>query len=213
MKKFVVLLLVVTFMFAGGGDIFRYQMLVDQFEASSQGKPSWDASFFMGYDANKIYLYSEGDSQEQENEIVFSHTITPFFDLQIGMEHDTKDKGATFGEITLMGLAPYFIETRTKLLFGEGGVGIDFDFEYETLFTQRLILNSRVESRIFSKDIEKAGIFQGLNDITVGFRLRYEIQREFAPYIGYSITRNFGGLKREEGQVKDRFVVGIRFWF
>ena len=129
MKKIIASVCIAIGLYAGGGDIFRYQLLVDQFEASSKGKPSWDASFFMGYDANKLYVYSEGDATEQQNEILFSHAITPFFDLQLGMEHDTKDRGATFGEVTLMGLAPYFIETRTKLLFGEGAVGIDFDFE------------------------------------------------------------------------------------
>ena len=51
-----------------------------------------------------------------------------------------------------------------------------------------------------------------------GLRLRYEIRREFAPYIGVEWSRSYGDtadFARSEGEdVQDtRFVAGVRFWF
>ncbi|MCQ2045295.1 copper resistance protein B, partial [Stutzerimonas kunmingensis] len=52
----------------------------------------------------------------------------------------------------------------------------------------------------------------------VGLRLRYEIVREFAPYIGVTWSRAYGNtadMARDEGEDVDeaRFVAGIRLWF
>lgn len=49
-------------------------------------------------------------------------------------------------------------------------------------------------------------------------RLRYEIRRKFAPYVGLSFDRSFGEtatLVRQQGgnPSQIRFVVGVRMWF
>lgn len=213
MKKLLVIPAVVLSLFAGGGDTLRYQFLADQLEIDKDRDKSWDINFFAGYDKSKVYLFSEGTENESQNEVLYSYAISPFWDIQAGIEVDKNEKSKVFGEIALMGLSPYFIETRTKLLAGNGAVGVDFDFEYETLFTQKLILNSRVESKIFSKDLPTIGVYKGLNNIEVGFRLRYEIKREFAPYIGYEFSKNFNGLKDEIGSTESKWVAGLRIWF
>lgn len=58
----------------------------------------------------------------------------------------------------------------------------------------------------------------GLSDIGAGVRLRYEIRREFAPYIGVNWTHLYGrtaDYAREEGENTDTFqiLVGISAWF
>jgi len=213
MKRIFYIFITTASLFAGGGDIFRYQFLVDQLEVDKNSEKSWDISFFAGFDKTKLYIYSEGTENESQNEAVISYAISPFWDIQAGVEIDKDEKKKAFAELALAGLAPYFIETRTKILAGNGAVGVDFDFEYETLFTQKLILNSRIESRIFSKDLPEIGVYSGLNSIEVGFRLRYEIKREFAPYVGYEYSRNFGSLKEEIGSSESRWVAGLRVWF
>ncbi len=214
MKKIVLLFIAFLSLYAGGGDIFRMHLLFDRFEVQSGGVKSWDVSAYGGYDIDKLYIYSEGEDNNWQNELVFSHAITPFWDLQAGFEMDREQKTRGFGVIALSGLAPYWIETRTKLLVGGGGAGIDFDFEYDTLFTQRLILTSRIESRWMGKAYRSIGVGQGLNFVEAGFRLRYELQREFAPYVGITFKRNFGETKRiTEEQSESAFVFGIRFWF
>lgn len=66
--------------------------------------------------------------------------------------------------------------------------------------------------------VEARGIGQGFNDVTVGLRLRYEIKREFAPYIGVVWSRKLGETadlaRREDDQVRNAAVVaGVRVWF
>jgi copper resistance protein B len=92
------------------------------------------------------------------------------------------------------------------------------ELEYDTLFTNRLILQSLVEAEWYGKDDERRGIGSGMSTAEVGFRLRYEFARKFAPYIGVVRERAFGGtadLRRQEGDDTDdtRFVVGLRIWF
>ena len=59
---------------------------------------------------------------------------------------------------------------------------------------------------------------RGLNNVEVGFRLRYEINRKFAPYIGVSYDESFFGtadlVRQDGGKPRQiRFVVGMRLWY
>ncbi len=214
MKKIFFLSIFAIVLFAGGGDVLRYQVLFDRFELQKGGTKVWDVRGYVGYDANKLYLYSEREDSSWQNELVFSHAISPFWDIELGIEVDHEDKSKTFGEMTLSGLAPYWIETHTKLLVGQGVGGVDFDFEYEVLFTQRVICNARIESKWMSGKVEDLNIGQGLNYLEAGLRLRYEIRREFAPYVGINLKRNFGQTKRMLDKQSDAsLIVGLRFWF
>ena len=63
-----------------------------------------------------------------------------------------------------------------------------------------------------------AGLGSGLTDAEAGLRLRYEISREFAPYVGASWERSFGDTARYsraagEGTGGFSVVAGIRAWF
>jgi copper resistance protein B len=58
----------------------------------------------------------------------------------------------------------------------------------------------------------------GLSELDTGLRLRYEISRKFAPYVGLAYTQQVGataGLARKEGEIVHdaRFVFGIRTWY
>ena len=214
MKKLLMIATIVGSLFAMEADIFRYQLLADRFETNKDGDKSWDINFYVGYDIDKLYIYSEGENSESQNEIVYSHAVTPFWDMQIGYQKDMNGaKSKEWAVVGIQGLAPYFIETRTKLLVSNNVVGIDFDFEYETLFTQRLILNSRIESTLYSDNIPQIEVGKGLSNIELGFRLRYEIRREFAPYIGFSYSQNFGNTKSYRGKNESSLIWGVRFWF
>lgn len=59
---------------------------------------------------------------------------------------------------------------------------------------------------------------KGLNHIEAGLRLRYEVRREFAPYIGVNWTRRFGetaDLARSEGRdvSETSLLIGVRAWY
>ncbi|HFS85054.1 MAG TPA: copper resistance protein B [Epsilonproteobacteria bacterium] len=194
----------------------------DQFEyqASDAKALSWDTSVWVGYDLNKLYLYTEGEkprdgSTESENQLVLSHAIAPFWDLQYGIGYDkTEDADQTWGVLAISGLAPYYFETRAALLVGEdGNIGLRVGLEYEALFTQRLILTPSLESDFYTKETPEMGLGKGLSNITAGLRLRYEIRREFAPYIGVEWSKNFGNTDDFNPLDETYAVAGVRWWF
>ncbi len=121
--------------------------------------------------------------------------------------------------IGFKGLAPYFFDIDAAAFIGESGrVALRFEAEYELLITQRLILTPDIEINLYGQNDPEVGIGSGLSDIEAGLRLRYEIRRQFAPYIGVNWTRLFGntadfariaGEKSSETQL----VIGLRAWF
>ena len=222
MKKLLIFLLAAaSLMAAGAGDPLRATLLMDRLEIqSSDGNPAvWDASAYIGKDYDKLYFYSEGsrtsDESESENELLYSRAVTPFWDLQAGIEYDRAgSENRTWGVVAVQGLAPYFIDTRMRLKIGDGAVGANLDFEYEALITQRLILTPRMEIEAYSKEVPELQKGGGISSAAVGLRLRYEIRREFAPYIGVTYSNSFGKTASKYGGAEDTaFVAGLRFWF
>ena len=209
--------------YAGGGDDpLRTMLLMDRFELlnNSENTRIWEGSFYIGYDIDKLYLYSDGEAtsdglERSQNDMVYSRAIAPFWDAQIGLAYDKNANAAkTWAEIAISGLAPYYFETRAALLLnGDGNVGLRLDAEYEALLTQKLILTPSLEADFYSKDDASLQIGFGLSNIEAGLRLRYEIKREFAPYIGVTWEKNFGKTYDYNPRNETNFLAGVRFWF
>ena len=112
----------------------------------------------------------------------------------------------------VQGLAPYWFEVDSALfLSDEGDVSARLEVEYELPFTQRLILQPRVEINAAFSDDEDLGIGSGLSTADAGVRLRYEIIREFAPYVGLTWSRSFGNtqdIQRAAGGRYQSMVIG-----
>ena len=196
--------------------------LMDRFEVFNNDENTrvWEGSFWIGYDVNKLYLYSDGEAtadglESSQNELVYSRAIAPFWDAQIGLAYDKNANASkTWAEVAISGLAPYYFETRAALLLnGDGNVGLRLDAEYEALFTQKLILTPSLEADFYTKDDVKLQIGSGLSNIEAGLRLRYEIRREFAPYIGVTWEKTFGNTRDFNPINETNFLVGVRFWF
>ena len=90
--------------------------------------------------------------------------------------------------------------------------------EYDILFTQRLILQPNVKASFYGRNDPERGIGSGLSEVEAGLRLRYEVSRKFAPYIGVSWGRKFGNtadFARRAGEPvgESRIIAGIRLWF
>ncbi len=215
---------------AGGmeDDPFLAMVKIDQFEwqdADSGDVLSWDAQAWFGKDLRKLWVktegeYADGQTEEAEIQLLYSRAIAPYWDIQAGWRRDirpTPDRD--WFAVGFKGLAPYFFEVDAQLFFGESGrLGARFKAEYELMFTQRLILSPEVELNWYSGDDPDTGIGGGLSDASAGLRLRYEIRREFAPYIGVEWARQFGTTadftEEEGGDISDtRLVAGIRAWF
>jgi len=180
----------------------------------------WEGSFYIGYDIDKLYVYSDGEATSDglefsQNELVYSRAIAPFWDIQAGVAYDKyANASRTWGEVAIAGLAPYFFESRAALLLnGEGNVGLRLDLEYEALLTQKLILTPSFEAEFYSKDDPELQLGSGLSSLEAGLRLRYEIVREFAPYIGVTWDRNYGNTYDYNPVNETDLLVGVRFWF
>lgn len=201
----------------------------DQFELRNQdGRDAlkWDAQGWYGGDYHKLWLKTEGEKRisgktdSAEAQLLYSRLLTDFFDMQAGVRYDPQpDARRTYAVLGVQGLAPYYFETDAALfLSNEGQVTARIAVEYEWLLTQRLILQPAFETNLAFQDIGERGLGSGINDIELGLRLRYEIRRKFAPYIGINWQRKLGQtaeFARKEGEVVDMpaFVAGIRFWF
>jgi copper resistance protein B len=102
---------------------------------------------------------------------------------------------------------------------GDGGrTALRLSSEYDLLLTQRLVLQPALELNVYGEDDLERLIGAGLSDMELGLRLRYEIRREIAPYVGVNWLKRFGDtadLARAAGEDDDEFglVAGIRLWF
>lgn len=105
----------------------------------------------------------------------------------------------------------------TLFLSQDGDLSARLEAEYQVLITQRLVASPEIELNAALQEVPEWGVARGLNDVELGLRLRYEIRREFAPYLGYSWTRRLGGSadlagEAGEGISEGVFVVGLRVW-
>jgi len=213
-----------TATFAGGmaDDPLNYKVTLDalQIEHEDEKVFTWDTNAWVGYDLNKIYIYSEGEkvkdeTAESENQIVWSNAIAPYWDIQYGLGYDKAEENSKkWAVIALQGMAPYFFETRTALLFAkDGNIGLRAEAEYSALITQKLSLEPSFSISAYTKDDEVMGTGKGLSNIGIAMNLKYEITREFAPYVGISYSKNFGSTNDMNSLSHSTIVTGVRIWF
>ncbi|MFZ5656216.1 MAG: copper resistance protein B [Pseudomonadota bacterium] len=206
--------------------IYSY-WLVDRLEwqDADDGGLGWEGLAWVGGDVNRAWLRSEGDASdggvESANaEVLYGRAVSPWWDVVAGVRHDFGEgPSRTYAAFGLQGLAPYKFEVELTAFVGTNGrAGATLEAEYDTLITNRLILQWQGEANLYVRDDPGIGVASGLSTIEAGARLRYEFSRRFAPYLGVEIERAFGGtadLRRVDGEAtrETRLVAGIRFWF
>ncbi len=185
----------------------------------------WDIDAWAGKDLDKFWLKTEGERVNGEGEdfelqLLYSKAVSAFWDVQFGVRIDFNPKPSrNWAVISAQGLAPYLFEVDGALFIGESGqLSARLDAEYEYPLSQKLVLYPEIEFNIFSKDDSAVGTGKGLSDLELGLRLRYEISREFAPFIGINWEKKYGNtadFSRAEGEdIEDaQIVAGVRFWF
>lgn len=213
-----------------GDQIFTY-VQAEQLEYRAatddgSGTFSWDVRGWVGGDYNRLWFKTQGDDrldgpvENGEVQLRYSRLIGPFWDLAVGVRYDVQpDPSRAYGVFALHGLAPYLDEVDADLFVSEeGDVSARLEVEYPILVTQRLILQPSFELNLAAQEVQELRVGPGLSEIELGLRLRYEITRELAPYIGFVWERKVGrtaDLARGVGEEFDvpAFVAGIRFWF
>lgn len=185
----------------------------------------WDIQGYYGGPTQRLWFKSEGEGEfgsapeDAEVQALYSKAIAPFWDLQAGVRHDIGGPDTTHAVIGVQGIAPYMFEVDTALFLSHrGDLTARIEAELDQRITQRLILQPRIEANLSAQDIAPLGIGAGLDQIEIGVRLRYEIVREFAPYIGIEQSWRTGrsadfARVRGEDPSATSFLVGLRFWF
>ena len=198
---------------------------LEGFHADEGRGLEWEGQAWVGTDLDKLWLRSEGEhsggrTRAADLEVLYGRSIARWWNLVAGVRHDFKPGGSQdFAAIGVQGLAPYRFEVEATAYIGESGrTAARIEAEYETLLTNRLVLQPLVEANFNGQDDAHRGIGSGLGTIEAGLRLRYEITRRFAPYIGVVRERAFGrtaDFRRDAGGDVDdtRFVAGFRIWF
>jgi copper resistance protein B len=204
------------------------KVLFDQLEWRNAAEGSaldWDAEGWYGSDTNKVWLRSEGErvagtTQNARADLLWDHTFARWWSVQAGGRQDFGAGPArTWAAVGIQGLAPYWFNTEATFYVGEQGrTAMRLKSEYELLLTQRLILQPEGEANLYGKSDPARQLGSGLSDLELGLRLRYEVRREFAPYIGVVWARQFGGsadrVREAGGNPSDvQFVAGVRAWF
>jgi len=212
---------------AGEDDAIYTFFQVEQLEyrAGNDDILAWDVNAWIGNDDHRLAFKSEGEkpvgktTAGAELQFLYRRPVSDYFDLNVGVRHDLKpDPDRTYGVLGLQGLAKQFVETDIDLFVSEkGDVSLRFEAERDFRLSQRLIVQPSLETTIaLSEDTEiKSGA--GVNSLELGLRLRYEIKREFAPYVGLHWEKKFGAtanFARQDGEeTDDLFIVaGINFW-
>lgn len=206
----------------------NWAVIVDQleyqnFESSSALK--WNATAWVGGDIDRLWLRTEGEREQgtthkAELQTLWGHAISPWWELVGGLRQDFKPaSGQTWAAFGIQGTPLYGLELEATAYAGERQQSaLRLEAAYAILLTNRWILEPNLEANFYSRNDASHEQGAGLADSEVGLRLRYEISRAFAPYVGVSFERlhgNRASQAREDGEDlgQTRLVAGIRLRF
>lgn len=206
-----------------------YHALLEQAEDRWNGRNHefrYDGQAWAGTDYNKLWLKSEGTVTNRgqftdgQHELLYDRAVSTYFDLEAGVRVDLDNaKTRTWGAFGVQGLSVYFFDLEaTAYVSDSGHYAARLKASYDLLITNRLILQPEAELNLYSKSDPGRRTGSGLSDIDAGLRLRYELSRKFAPYVGVSYSGLFGQsatFARREGDRPHqvRFTFGVRTWF
>lgn len=209
--------------------VFKHVRL-DQLEGRMNGPEKdlrWDGEAWAGTDTNRLWVKSEGfantsGTSDGDQEFLYDRPIPrmKYFDAQAGVRADLDSNPArAWAAIGIEGLAPYYFEFAPTLYIRNGGrVAGRITGSYDLLLTQRWIVQPEAELNFYSKDDPARKIGSGFSELDTGLRLRYEISRKFAPYIGFAYNGKYGNTAADarqagESSANRSFVFGLRLWY
>jgi len=186
---------------------------------------AWEASGWVGGDIHRLWLRSEGERTANRTdaahvELLYGRAVSPWWDLVAGIRHDfAPGRSQQWAAVGVQGLAPWMVEVAlTGYVGGSGRTMLGIEVERELLLTNRLILQPVLEATFQGRGDAARGVGSGLSSVEAGLRLRYEVDRRFAPYIGLAHERAFGdsaAARRASGHSgrDTHLVIGARIWF
>jgi copper resistance protein B len=210
----------------GGGLISKVMANIFEYAAVDEGSGyRWDLEAWYGGDIHRLVFKTEGEGVEGdgaefvETQALYSRAVGRYTDFQAGLRYDFEPDGRAYATVSVESLLPYWFEVEAALFLSDRGDAFArLEASHDLRFTQRLILQPRIELEIAAQDVPDSRIGSGVSSAELGLRLRYEIRREFAPYIGVNFEKSFGqtaDFARAAGgdDEETSFVAGLRAWF
>ena len=185
----------------------------------------WEGQAWFGGDINRLVVKSEGEGTRGEGvetaevQALYSRAVGAYTDLQVGLRQDVEPYGRTYATVGFESLLPYWFDVEgAAFLSTKGDVLARIEGTYDLRLTNRLIVQPRAELNFAAQSTPETRSGLGLSNAELGLRLRYEIRREFAPYIGVCWDRKAGktaDYARARGADVEvtSVVVGIRTFF
>jgi copper resistance protein B len=133
-----------------------------------------------------------------QGELAYSRAIGKGFNLEAGLRHEFRSEGhLSYVVVGFSGepkpgltLESYAVASRKGDLFGE------FKFVFDQPLNNRVTVQPRLAFNMAAQDVPDQVIARGLSAGELGIRLRYEMGRPAAPYIGISHERLLGRTAR-----------------
>jgi len=200
-------------------------VVIDQLDWRGVGGANafaWDAYAWYGTDYHKLWLKAEGEraggvTRQARNELLWDRIFSRWWSVQAGARLDlASGPTRTWAAVGVQGLAPYFFDIEATAYIGDGGrTAARFAAKYDLLLAQRLVLQPELELNVYGKSDPANAIGSGFSSAELGLRLRYEIRREIAPYLGVLWSRRFGetaDLARSTGEDASEveWIAGLR---
>jgi copper resistance protein B len=208
------------------------KVMLDQLEwrtgGANEGRAAWDAQGYYGGDYDKLWIKTEGKYVSQgragvhdaDVEVLWDRVISTWWNVQAGGRQDFgSGQSRTWAAIGIQGLAPQWFQTEASVYASEEGrTAARLKTQYELLLTQRLVLQPFAEANFYGRSDPAHEIGSGLSDLEISVRLRYELRRQFAPYVGVVWLRRFGAtadlVRAAGGEASDlELTAGLRVWF
>jgi copper resistance protein B len=209
----------------GGGRISKVMASILELTTSSGDEGyRWNIEARYGGDLDRLVFKTEGEAPGGEVESgevqgLYARAIGRYTDFQAGVRYDFEPDGVAYATVGIETLLPYWFQVEGALFLSERGDTLArLEGSYDFQLSQRVILEPRLEVTLAAQDVPKSHLGSGVSMAEFGLRLRYDIRREFSPYLGVNIEKRFGGtadIARASGEpVEDTSIVlGVRGWF
>jgi copper resistance protein B len=209
----------------GGMRFSKVMLNIAEYQAGKGGSYRWDGEAWVGGDLDRFVLRSEGEGSVKEGldaaevQALYSRAVGRYVDLQAGVRQDVSPRPRTYFTVGSQALLPYLFDVSGALFLSTKGEVLGrAEGTYDFRLTQRMVLQPRAELNFAARNTPETRTGSGLSNAELGLRLRYEIRREFAPYIGVSWDRKVGktadyARMAGEDPSATRFAVGVRAWF
>lgn len=218
-----------------GHELYFGAVLFDKLEyGAGLGGPSlarWEGLAYYGTDYDRVFFRTQGETtrsarriESAEFQLLYSRLISYFWDVQAGVRVDPGLLGRpdrTYAVAAIQGLAPGLFAVSAQVFASQtGAVSFRGEASYDIRITQRLVLQPEVEMNLAVQRDRDIEVGTGVRNVEAGLRLRYEITREVAPYVGITYARSLGDtarLRRADdpgGTIESwNLVTGLRLFF